>query len=521
LREIYMPGFKAAVQQGGVLSVMCSYNKFRGEYLCSNAYLLTDVLKEEWDFPGVVLSDWDATHSTIPAAKAGLDLEMGTNVSDYKDYYFADPLIDAVRSGKLDKKVVDDKVRRILGVMFAINMFGERSNGSLNTPEHQQFALKVAEEAVVLLKNENNLLPLDISSVKSVAVIGDNATREHAPGGYSSGIKALYEVTPLEGLQNKLKDKVKINFALGYEKTSQEIFGKGVVYSPNPERATQLIEEAVAAAEQSDVAIIFGGLNHDFDTEGLDRTDMKLPYTQNELIKAVHQANPSTIVVLISGSPVEIYEWADLVPSILQGWYAGMEGGNAFANILFGDVNPSGKLPFTMPVKLEDSPAHAIGEYPGTGGTVNYNEGILVGYRYFLTRNIEPQFCFGHGLSYTQFAYSDLKIKESVKEVDLPLEVGLKVTNTGDRPGMEVVQLYVGDKQATVERPDRELKGFRKVYLSAGEEKEIKFTLDRDALSFYDSESSSWKAEPGIFTILLGSSSQDIRLMGEFNYSDK
>ncbi len=519
LREIYLPAFKAAVKDGGVLTIMGAYNKIRGEYACENSYLLNTILKGEWGFEGVVLSDWDATHSTVESANAGLDLEMGTVVDEYKDYYFANALLEAVENGTVAETVVDDKVRRILRVMFQTRMIGSenRKTGSFNTVEHQTLTQKIAEEAIVLLKNEHNLLPLDKSNIKSIAVIGDNATRKHAAGGLSSGIKALYEVTPLEGLQNYLKDDVEIIYVQGYKKTSEWVWDKGLLDTPlDAAEAAALVAEAVNAAKKADVAIIFGGLNHDYDTEASDRPDMKLPYLQDELIQAVYKANPKTVVVLTSGSPVEMDPWVKQVPSIVQAWYAGMEGGNALANILFGEKSPSGKLPFTFPKKLEDSPPHKNGEYPGKNLTVTYKEGILVGYRYFDTENVEPLFCFGHGLSYTNFSYSDLKLSsDSILPTD-SIQVNLVVKNTGKFDGAEIVQLYLQDVESSVPRPSKELKGFRKIYLKSGEAGEISFKLHNADLAFYDINKPGWVSEPGKFRVLIGSSSRDIRLEGEF-----
>lgn len=515
LREIYLPGFEAAVKEAGVLSVMGAYNKFRGDYLGNNAYLLNDVLKTEWGFSGVVLSDWDAVHNTVESANNGMDLEMGTSKDSYDDYYFADPLIEAVQNGEVQESVVDDKVSRILRLMFKTKMFSnDRHAGSFNTREHQLAALKVAQEAVVLLKNDNGFLPLDKSSVKSIAVIGDNATRKHSEGGHSSAIKAKYEITPLQGLKKYLGEEVKINYALGYEKTTREEYGKELDHSPDPVKARQLIKEAVQVAAASDMVLIFGGLNHDFDTEGKDRKHMKLPYTQDELIRQVYKANPNTAVILISGSPVEMHPWIESVPAVVQMWFAGMEGGTAISEILFGDVNPSGKLPFTFPVKLEDSPAHKAGNYPGENLQVNYEEGILVGYRYFDTENVAPLFPFGHGLSYTEFEYSDLKISQNNGEV----LVKLSVKNTGAADGAEIVQLYIRDEEASVPRPDKELKGFQKLFLKAGQTGQVEFRITSAELSFYDVGTMSWKAEKGDFEVLLGSSSRDIRLSAVFTY---
>jgi len=515
LREIYLPGFEAAVKRGGVLTVMGAYNKFLGQYCCNNDSLLNKILKNEWGFKGAVISDWSATHNTVESANAGLDIEMGTD-KDYDDFFFADPLIEAVRNGQVAEEVVNDKVRRILRIMFRTNTFGKRSKGSFNTPEHQQLSLKVAEEAIVLLKNSDNYLPLPRGKIKSIAVMGDNATRVHASGGMSSGLKALYEVTPLQGLRTLLGNDVQINYALGYKKTSQFTWDRGIIHNPDQAEETKLIQEAVATAGKSDAAIIFAGLNHDYDTEMLDRPDMKLPYAQNKLIDAVYEANPNTVVVLICGSPVEMDPWKDKVPSIVQAWFAGMEGGNAMARVLFGEVNPSGKLPYTMPKKLSDSPAHAIGEYPGENHTVKYKEGLLVGYRYFDSKNIEPLYCFGHGLSYTKFEYSDLGLSAKTISSGDSIRVSLKIKNTGSVDGAEVVQLYIHDVTSTVFKPLQELKGFDKVYLKAGEEQKVSFTLTKGHLKYYDVKTSDWIAESGRYRVLIGSSSRDIRLKTQF-----
>jgi beta-glucosidase len=520
LREIYLPGFKAAVQKGDVNTVMGAYNKYQNKFCCENSILINDILKNEWGFRGVVMSDWNATHSTVASALAGLDLEMGTYAPDYDSYYLARPLREAVREGKVPEAIVDDKVHRILRVMFKTGIFAERPSGSFNTKEHQEIAQKIAEEAVVLLKNDGRILPLDPGKLKSIAVIGDNATRRHARGGYSSGIKALYEITPLEGLKNYLSDAVEIRFAQGYEKTSNYQIGQGMKYTSDQEKEQALIEQAAAVAGECDVAVIFAGLNHDFDTEGIDRADMKLPYTQNDLINSVRKVNKRTIVVLISGSPVEMNEWSGQVPAVLQGWFAGMEGGTALARILFGDVNPSGKLPFTFPYRLEDSPAHKLGEYPGDHVNVTYKESIFVGYRYFDSFNVQPQYCFGHGLSYTDFKYDHLKIQKADDTEQESFQVSFRVANTGNYDGAEVVQLYVHDKKSTLKRPIKELKRFDKVFLKKGEIKNIEFKLGPEDLAYYDPEKSAWVVEAGVFYLHVGSSSRDIRLSGSFELKE-
>ena len=522
LREIYLPGFKAAVQEGGVLSVMSAYNKFRGKWCSENKYLLTDILKEEWGFDGVVISDWDGTHSTVDAALAGLDIEMGTKRDDYDDYYFANPLKEAVDNGEVPVEVIDDKVRRILTSMIKSNVLSEkRYEGEYISARNFVTARKVAEEAVVLLKNDS-VLPLNKDSFSSIAVIGENATMKHAYGGGSSAIKTKYEITPLEGLENLLGDDVEINHAQGYKSTTTFDWEGGVVDTSEAEAnyKKDLRAEAVEAAKKSDVVLMFVGLNHHFDLESVDRPDMKLPYEQDQLIAEVLKVNKNVVVVLVSGSPVDMTMWIDQVPAIVQGWYAGSEAGNVFADVLFGNVNPSGKIPFTFPKKLEDSPAHKLGEYPGEDLVVNYNEGIFVGYRYFDSYDVEPQFAFGHGLSYTTFDFSDLSINKETLMRSSNLEVKLNIKNTGDRSGAEVVQLYIEDVEASVDRPKKELKAYQKVFLESGEEKEVTFTVNTEMLSFYDTDKSEFTAETGNFIIHIGSASDDIKLSKEFNYVD-
>lgn len=519
LREIYLPVFEAAVKEAGVLTVMGAYNKFRGQYCCENDYLQNKILKDEWGFGGVIISDWDAVHSTAAAANNGLDLEMGTNVDSYDEWYFAEPLIEAVKKDSVKESVADDKVRRRLRVMFKTNMFGKRKEGAFVTPKHQNLVRKIASEAVVLLKNENSTLPLEKNKIRSIAVIGDNAVREHASGGYSSGLKAKYEISPLEALKANLKGKVKIRFAQGYEKTSMFDIHKGLSESPNPVRTKKLRNEAVRTAKSADAAIIFAGLNHDYDTEAGDRPHMKLPYFQDELISAITKANKNTIVVLISGSPVEM-PWLEKVPAIVQGWLNGSEAGSAIVDALFGGVNPSGKLPFTFPRKLSDSPAHAGGNYPGKNLQVNYEEGLLVGYRYFDTKKIKPLFCFGHGLSYTSFEYSDLKIESAKLNKNDSLRIELSVKNSGNVNGAEVVQCYIRDVKSSLPRPQKELKGFAKVQLKAGDAETISLSFGGRDFSFYDDKLRQWRIEPGEFELLIGSSSRDIRISKKFSIVD-
>jgi beta-glucosidase len=501
LREIYLPAFKAAVQQGGVWSVMGAYNQLRDQHCCENDYLLNKILKDEWGFKGLVMSDWDGAHDTRECALNGLDLEMGTE-KNYDDYYLAQPYLNLLKSGELPPAGLDEKVRRNLRVMFATHVFDAgRKTGSLNTTAHQSVARQVAEEGIVLLKNEKQLLPLDAAKLKTIAVIGDNATRLHAHGGDSSGIKAFYEINPLDGIVNRVGKNVNVIFSEGYRKAG----------------GADLTERAVAAAKSADVVIYIGGLNHDkgFDCEGADRKDMKLPYDQDELIQKIVTANPKTIVVL-EGTMVEMDSWLDKVPALLQAWYPGMEGGNALARVLFGDVNPSGKLPATFPKKLSDSPAHALGNYPGTNGTVSYAEGLLVGYRWFDTKNIEPQFPFGFGLSYTTFQYSNLKLIPG-DGTDETVTAQFEIQNTGKVAGAEVAQLYVHEKNPALPRPEKELKGFKKILLQPGEKQTVSIPLARSTFAYYDSAQKGWVAQPDSFEIQIGGSSRDIRLRDDFN----
>jgi beta-glucosidase len=502
LREIYLPAFRAAVQEAGVWSVMGAYNQVRGQHCCENDYLLNEILKGEWGFKGLVMSDWGGVHDTDKTALNGLDLEMGTE-TNYDNFYLAQPYLEGLKSGEFPMAGLDEKVRRNLRVMFATHVFDPvRTTGSLNTAAHQAVARRVAEEGIVLLKNDNGILPLDAGSIKSIAVIGENAVRLQAAGGWSSGIKALYEITPLQGILNRAGKSVNITFSEGYQKDG----------------GANLADRAVAAAKSADVVIYIGGLNHDsgFDCEGSDRLDMKLPYGQDELIQKIVAANPKTIVVL-EGTMAEMGSWLPKVPAVMQGWYLGTEGGNALAGVLFGDVNPSGKLPCTFPKKLSDTPAASFGKdaYPGTNGTIIYAEGLLVGYRWYDTEKIEPQFPFGFGLSYTTFEYSDLRLIRGDGTNQL-VTAEFQVKNTGTRDGAEVAQLYIHQDHPGLPRPEKELKGFKKVFLKAGETRTVSISLNPSAFSFYDPDRKGWVAEKDDFKIMIGSSSQDIRLHGDF-----
>ena len=519
LREIYLPAFKAAVQEGGALTVMAAYNKFRGEFCAENNYLVCKILRNEWGFYGVYVTDWGAAHSTIPSMEAGLDLEMGTLIDKYEDWYYANPLIEAVKSGKIPMSLVDEKVGDVLRVMIKTNVLDPKKRfgpGSMNTKEHQQATYDAAAEAIVLLKNQNNLLPLDFSSIKSLAVIGDNATRKHSNGGLSSEIKAVYEVTPLEALRAKWGDKVDIRFAQGYEKLSTFVEGSNNgqssgTFSSKTQESDALLKEAVEVARTSDVALLVCGLNHDYDTESFDRLNMDIPYGQVELIQEVVKANPRTIVVMIAGSPLNMAAVDICSPAIVWAWFNGMEGGNALVDVLSGKVNPSGKMPFTTPVSLDQSPAHALGNFPGRDLKVNYEEDILVGYRWFDTKGLPVVYPFGYGLSYTTFNYSNLNTDKKTYDQADTIQATFTLTNTGDREGAEVAQLYVSDPVCSVMRPVKELKGFKKVFLKPGESRRITLDIPVSSLAFYSEAQSQFVVEPGEFILQLGASTSDIK----------
>lgn len=519
LREIYLPAFKAAVQEGGALTVMAAYNKFCGEFCAENNYLVRKILRNEWGFDGVYVTDWGAAHSTVPSMEAGLDVEMGTLIDKYEDWYYANPLIEAVKSGKVPMSLVDEKVGDVLRVMIKTNVLDPKKRfgpGSMNTKEHQQATYDAAAEAIVLLKNQNNLLPLDFSSIKSLAVIGDNATRKHSNGGLSSEIKAVYEVTPLEALRAKWGDKVDIRFAQGYEKLSTFVEGSNNgqssgTFSSKTQESDALLKEAVEVARTSDVALLVCGLNHDYDTESFDRLNMDIPYGQVKLIQEVVKANPRTIVVMIAGSPLNMAAVDICSPAIVWAWFNGMEGGNALVDVLSGKVNPSGKMPFTTPVSLDQSPAHALGNFPGRDLKVNYEEDILVGYRWFDTKGLPVVYPFGYGLSYTTFNYSNLNTDKKTYDQADTIQATFTLTNTGDREGAEVAQLYVSDPVCSVMRPVKELKGFKKVFLKPGESRRITLDIPVSSLAFYSEAQSQFVVEPGEFILQLGASASDIK----------
>jgi beta-glucosidase len=504
LREIHLPAFRMAVREAKVWTVMGAYNKLRGVHCCESDYLLNRILKGEWGFQGLVVSDWAGVHSTRGAVLGGLDLEMGTD-QPYDEFFLARPFREGVQNGEFSMSVLDDKVRRNLRVMIGTGVLDQRPEGSLNTKAHQDIARRVAEEAIVLLKNEKNFLPFNARKLKTVAVIGENATRLQTYGGDSSRVKAFYEVTPLAGILNRIGTNVNVTYSEGYRQAGD----------------AALAERAIAAAKAADVVIYVGGINHDvgYDSEGGDKQGLELPFGQDELIQKLAQANPKIVVVLVGGSPMEMDAWLGKVPAVLLAWYSGMEGGNAIANVLFGDVNPSGKLPATFPKRLADSPAHSFGAsgFPGVDGTVKYSEGILVGYRWFDTKKIEPLFPFGFGLSYTTFKYSDFKL---IPGTNGAVTAQFEVENTGKSAGAEVAQLYVHQNKPAVARPEKELKGFQKVSLKPGERRMVSIPLDKTAFSYFDDRTKSWVADEADFDIWVGSSSRDLRLRQTWRYAE-
>lgn len=643
LNEIYFPAFKAAVEEANVLAVMSAYNKLNGHYCSENDYLLIDKLKNEWNFKGLVMSDWGAVHSTIPTFNGGLDLEMPTG-----KYLNKETLLDKIKNGELSELKLDDKVRRILRVMFMIGLFDSGYNHdkdvelNINTEEHKKIALDAAKEGIVLLKNNNSILPLDLNKIKSIAIIGPNSKTAITGGGGSSMVIPLNPISPFEALQKKIGDKVKINFAQGcvidgnsnpvdtkylFTEIDGKVNGLNAEYFSNknlegePTKITldkninfswdwagpfkdfpidnfsvrwtgylkvdktgrytidvssddgvrmyfdkniivddwndhglitnsytttleagkyykikleyyenaggaivklgwrypddKLLSEAITTAKNSDVAIIFAGTNYVYESEGYDRKDLLLPNEQDNLIKQVAAANKNTVVVLTTGSPVLMNNWLDSIDGLIEAWFAGEQAGNAIAEILLGETNPSGKLPVTFPKQWKDCSAYNT--YMKESGTTRYEDGIFVGYRHFEKYKIKPLFPFGYGLSYTTFNYNGLKLSSNEIDANSKLLVKFKLLNSGNVKGSEIVQLYIKDVQSSIDRPVKELKKFVKISLNPGEEKEVEFEIDNKSLSFFDPIKKIWIAEPGEFEVLIGSSSEDIKLQEKFN----
>jgi beta-glucosidase len=516
LREIYLPAFEAAVTEAKAYSMMGAYNKFRGEYLCENSYMLNDILRVEWGFEGIVISDWAAVHTSVNSLESGLDLEMGTP-KPFNEFFLADPLIDSVKAGKISEAEIDKHVKRILQLMHTVKSMGgqQRKQGSINTEAHFKDAYDIASESVVLLKNDNKILPVDTARIKTVAVIGHNATKKNALGGFGAGVKTKREVTPLEGLKNRLPASIQINYAEGYQERyapkKASIFGEVTQARARTidELDPKMLEEAINAAKNSDVAIIFAGSNRDYETEASDRENLNLPFGQAELIEQVLKVNPNTIVVMIGGAPFDISSIKEKSSALIWSWFNGSEGGNALADVLLGNVNPSGKLPWTMPKSINDSPAHATNSFPG-GETVSYDEGLLVGYRWFDTKKVEPLYPFGYGLSYTTF---DIKNVQSDKEsytTDEIVYLHAEIENTGERDGKEVIQVYSSKKDSKVERAAKELKGFEKVFVPSGEKTAFTIAIPVKELAYYNVEKRAWEVESGSYNFKIGTSSRNI-----------
>ena len=536
LRELYLPGFYAAVKKAGSYTIMSAYNKFRGEQCSESKQLLNDILRNEWKYDGTIISDWGGVHHTKEAAESALDMEMSVE-ANFDDYYMANPLKEAVLKGDIKEELIDEKVSNILRLMLRLKMIGEnaqeRKSGTYNTFEHQQTVLEAARESIVLLKNEESRLPINPNGLKKLAVIGQNGKLVHSNGGGSAEIKALYEVSPLLGIKQLLGGNVEVEYCDGYyipwkDRSDDMIWQanslvENVELEHDPTKANlrakkeeskevvvqkqeRLLQEAVELAQSVEQVILVCGLDHDYDVEGADRVDLTLPYEQERLIQNVLDVNPNTVIVVISGSPVSYRQFADRAKAIIWTSYIGSLGGVALAETLFGKVNPSGKLPETFGRYLQDYPAIHFGEF-GTRHQVTYKEGIYIGYRYFDTFHVEPEFCFGHGLSYTTYAYTN----ETVFIDENQLVIQVDVQNTGDVAGAEVVQAYVTYEDTKVAHPHKELKGFEKVMLQPMETKKVTITIPQDDLCYYDVEKKQFEQIFGRKTILLGSSSRDIR----------
>lgn len=543
MREIYLKPFEAAIKEGGAMCVMPAYNKVNGFYCSENAHLNNEILRDEWGFKGMTVSDWGGTHSTMGAALGGLCVQMTG------DNYFGQALIDSVRNGALDEAVVDAKVREILRLRFAIEPVPEDVANTIMTsqPETQKIAYEIAQKSIVLLKNEAGNLPI-AKDVKKIAVIGQNAVLTTAAGGIGAGVKTLYEITPLEGIQARAeKAGVEVVYAPGYKNYQMRMgWGRPSAGPVNPLVANSidepadpaLLAEAVALAKDADMVIFFGGTNKSIETEGSDRKNIDLPCGQNEVIKALYEANPNVATVLISGGPTDLRYLEPYSPAIVQGWWNGLEGGTALAEVLFGDIAPSGKLPFTFPLKLEDSPAYATGSFPGEGSgedlftlmyrldatgytreqiqeyiaslpdpVSEYREGILVGYRWYDTKDVPVMYAFGHGLSYVEFEYGALTCKQKKDKI----QVSFDLKNLGDMEADEVAQLYVKRLDSKVERAEKELEAFERVALKTGETKNVTLEFPLSELAHWDNETNGWVLEPGKIEILVGSASNDIR----------
>ena len=526
LNEIYLPAFKAAVQEGGAWSIMGAYNLYKGQHLCHNQYILNDILKKDWGFDGAVISDWGGCHDTDQAITNGLDLEFGTwtdgltmgATNGYDAYYLADPYLERLRDGRASEEVLNEKARRVLRLNFRTAMRKDKPNGSLCSPEHYDAARRIADEGIVLLKNNDNVLPISRKAGSRILVVGENAVKMMTVGGGSSSLKVQREVLPLDGIRAAAGEGVTVEFERGYVGDISGSYN-GVVTGQDlseSRSAEELIEDACLKAKDADAVIFIGGLNKSShqDCEDSDRFGLGLPYGQDAVIEALAKVNPRLAVVIVSGNAVAM-PWVDNVNAIVEAWYCGSQSGTALADIIFGDVNPSGKLPVTFPVRLEDNGAHALGAYDPASTEAHYSEGIFVGYRWAQKKDIKPLFAFGHGLSYTTFSYSEAEISRTTMSENGNVTVSVNVTNTGDREGKEIVQLYIGDDECSVERPVMELKAFRKVSIKPGETVRVSFPVNADMLKFYGTD--GWTLEKGSFTAYVGAASDDIRTSAKFN----
>ena len=523
LNEIYLPAFRAAVEEAGAWAVMSAYNKVNGQWCAENPFLLTETLRKRWGFQGFVISDWGSTYSTARTINAGMDLEMpgGERMRSWLarpatreagndgGWLTEEKVLAAVASGAVTQAAVDDGVRRILRVMFTAGLFDHPhpGGGEVETAEHREVARRAATEGMVLLKNDAHLLPLDEAKTHSVAVIGPGAAVALTGGGGSSLVRPKAAVTPLAGIKDAAGARVAVAYALGVAMEGEDA---GV-------DARQARDEAVALAARSDAAVVVVGYSPRLESEGFDRASMDLPAGQDDLIEAVAAANRNTVVVVAAGAPINMTRWIEHVPAVLYAWYGGQEVGHAMGDLIFGTATPSGKLPVTFPRRIEDSTAW--GHYPGEGLHVEYGEGIFVGYRGFDRGRVEPLFPFGHGLSYTTFEYSGLTVSTPKVKAGGSVEISVRVGNRGARSGAEVVQLYLHDVKSSLPRPEKELKGFGRVMLQPGETRTLTFTLDPAAMAFFDPGKGEWVAESGEFEVLVGASSRDIRLRGEFRLS--
>ena len=531
LYEIYLPAFKKGVKEGDAWSIMASYNLYKGQHLCHNKYLLDDVLKGEWKFDGAVISDWGGACDPDQAAAYGLDLEYGTwtdglstkGKTSYDSYMLADPYLERLRDGRALLKTLDDKAGRVLKLIFRTAMNRNKPFGSINSPEHLAAARQIGADGIVLLKNNalkngNKVLPISIEPNKKILVVGENAIKMMTVGGGSSSLKVQHEVSPLEGIRAAVGTRCEVVYERGYVGSTSNSYN-GVTSGQDlseSRTAEQLIADAIKAAANADVVIFIGGLNKDShqDSEGTDRVAYVLPYNQDAVIEALAAANPNLAVCMVSGNAVAM-PWVDQVPAITQCWFCGSQAGNSIADVLFGAVNPSGKLPFTFPVRIEDSPAHALGAYT-CGKDVHYKESIYVGYRWFDTKGIRPLFAFGHGLSYTEFEYGEVNVSPKVSANGV-LKASVKVKNIGSRDGKEIVQLYIGEENPLLERPTKELKAFEKVSLAPGEAKTVKFEIPVSDLAYFNADTHSWVLDSGHkFTAYFAAASDDVRGTADF-----